>query len=333
MMSRFKAALHWIRRHPIRTSACAGFVGIVALNGLAYQQARAMMWFANPGARTQRPERLSGLEKIQVLFTGIRVPRPENTASPADFDLPFETLRIPVDRTVTVEAWSIPAESTRGTVVLFHGYAAAKEELLPEARRFHGWGYTVWLVDFRGSGGSSERYTTIGYLEAEDVAAAVQMIRSQSRSVPVILYGRSMGAAAVLRAIRAHDVSADAVILESVFDKLTTTAGNRFQLMGLPAFPGANLLVFWGGVAAGFPASRHNPVDDAPACHAPTLMLHGELDLNARIDEGQRVLHQLGDRHARLIPFPNTGHSPTLQADPEKWQQAIQEFFSERLGH
>ncbi len=332
MLSRIRSLLVWLRRRPLRSMLIICLIGFVALNWIAYQHSRAMLWFVQGGSRTPRPQKLSILGKAGVLLTGVRVPRPENGRTPSDLGLQYETKLISVDPTVTLEAWAIPVARPRGTVILFHGYAAAKCELLPEAEAFHELGYDVWLVDFRGSGGSSERYTTIGVREADDVAAAVDYVREKSPDGPLVLYGRSMGAAAVLRGIHACGVVSDAVILESVFDRMSTTAANRFHLMGLPAFPGANLLIFWGGVSAGFDGSRHNPVDYAPSCRCPVVMLHGELDPNARLEEGHNVRESLGDRSSALIVFPGTAHVPTLAADPQRWKAAIQTFL-ERVGH
>jgi pimeloyl-ACP methyl ester carboxylesterase len=252
------------------------------------------------------------------------VPRPVNHGTPADHQLKYAIRLIPVDEQVSLEAWQIPAKAPRGTIALFHGYAGSKSDLLPEAAAFHKLGFDVWLVDFRGSGGSTEDYTTIGYLEAEDVAAVARDMQTESAASPLILYGRSMGAAAVLRAMHACGTRADAVILESTFDRMLTTAQNRFHQMGLPAFPSANLLVYWGGVSAGFDASRHNPVDYAPSCECPTLLLHGESDVNAQPDEGRHVQSRLGDTSAELVIFPEAGHTPLRATDAERWQAAIE---------
>lgn len=298
-------------------------IGVAGLNLLAYQHAKAMIWFVDGGPRTSRPDKLSTWGKVHVLLTGVKVPRPENDRTPSNIELEHTTERIRVGDAITLEAWLIPALEPKGSVLLFHGYAGAKCDLLPEAMVFHDLGYAVWLIDFRGSGGSSEQYTTVGFLEAEDVAAAVSHVEQASIDRPLILYGRSMGAAAILRAIDAFGVSADGVILESVFDRMLTTAGNRFQLMGLPSYPGANLLIFWGGVCAGFDASRHNPVDYAANCRCPALLLHGDEDLNARLEEGKAVQSQLQDRDAELAIFPKTGHQPTRAVDPDRWHLAV----------
>src|ERR1700684_4339339 len=68
----------------------AAFVG---LNVIAFMQARAMTHFTDGGSRTQPPERLSFFQKMGVLFTGVRMPRPTNSSTPADLGLKFETIR------------------------------------------------------------------------------------------------------------------------------------------------------------------------------------------------------------------------------------------------
>ena len=98
-------------------------------------------------------------------------------------------------------------------VILFYGYSAEKTSLLDEARAFLDLGASVLLVDFRGSGGSSESYTTVGVHEAEDVAAAIRYARERLSHGNVFLFARSMGAAAILRAVRAHAVQLDGVML------------------------------------------------------------------------------------------------------------------------
>jgi alpha-beta hydrolase superfamily lysophospholipase len=323
MLTRIRSATKWVRRHPWLATVILLCVCLVSVNALAYQQARAMLWFVRDGSRTLRPDQLSTLGKIAVLATGVRVPRPENDRTPLDNGLDFYTKRIEVVSDIVLEVWVLPADASQGTVLLLHGYAGAKCDLLAEAKVFHELGYVVWLVDFRGSGGSSENYTTIGYSEAEDVAATITRIREDSEDQPLIVYARSMGAAAILRAVHIHKSKVDAVILESVFDRLQVTVGNRFRQMGLPAYPAANLLIFWGGICTGFNGGEHNPVEYAPSCHCPTLFLHGEIDPNATLQHARNVQTQSGDRDSELVVFEKTGHTPTIAADFVRWKGAV----------
>jgi hypothetical protein len=84
-----------------------------------------------------------------------------------------------------------------------------------------------------------------------------------------------MGAAAILRAVHAHAIQPDGVILEAVFDTLLNTVRHRFRAMQVPAFPSAELLVFWGGRQWGFDGFEHNPSGYAASVHCPTLLMHG----------------------------------------------------------
>ncbi|NOK62221.1 MAG: alpha/beta fold hydrolase [Chloroflexi bacterium AL-W] len=74
------------------------------------------------------------------------------------------------------------------------------------------------------------------------------------------LYGVSMGSSAILRAVALHDLDPDVLILEGVFDRLTTTTRHRFAAFGVPVFPATELLLFWGSVQMGYNGFRHNPV-------------------------------------------------------------------------
>jgi pimeloyl-ACP methyl ester carboxylesterase len=126
-------------------------------------------------------------------------------------------LPVPGPDDITLAAWYCNRGRGTPVVILFHGYSAEKTSLLGEARAFFDLGASVMLVDFRGSGGSSESYTTVGVREAEDVAVALHYARRRLSHGNVFLFGRSMGAAAILRAVHAHGTQPDGVILEAVF--------------------------------------------------------------------------------------------------------------------
>jgi pimeloyl-ACP methyl ester carboxylesterase len=187
-------------------------------------------------------------------------------------------------------------------------------------------------VDFRGSGESSEAYTTIGYREAEDVAAAVRYAREHLPHARLILYGQSMGAAAVLRAVHACGVQPDAIIAEAVFDRMLSTVRNRFRIMGVPSFPGAELLVFWGGRQAGFDGFSLNPVDYAASVRCPILFLHGAADPRARIEEARSVFAAVPG-WKRFKEFPGLGHQAALARFPDEWKATVAQFLRDAALH
>jgi hypothetical protein len=131
-----------------------------------------------------------------------------------------------------LEAWSVAHPQPRGVVLLFHGYAASKQQVLLPAQALYEMGYSTFLVDFRGSGGSSGTTTTLGMREAEDVAAAVAYVRQMWPEQRIILYSTSMGSSAVLRAVAVEGVQPDAIIAEAPFDQLSNAVRARFRLGG-----------------------------------------------------------------------------------------------------
>jgi uncharacterized protein len=297
----------------------------VLFNFVAYQQAYAMLHFTTSGTRTAHIESLSVWQKIKVLFTGVHIPKPLNATTPKNFGLSFETHKINVTDEIVLEAWYIPHPQPKGIILLFHGYAASKSSLLAAARAFHEMSYNTFLVDFRGSGGSNQNTTSLGYYEANDVSKATQYVQTQFRHQPMILYGQSMGSTAILRAIHTHHIQPNAIIIEGTFGNLLTTIKNRFDLMGLPSFPAAHLLVFWGGIQSGFSGFEHNPIDYAKQVHCPTLMLHGTEDRRANIHEAEIVFNNLKGPK-QLERFEGLKHESYLATRFEQWKRSVSEF-------
>src|SRR4051794_23092534 len=217
-------AFRWCRARWKRLLALAVLVPLVLLNLLAYLHARSFTHYATATA-TARPPSLTGWKKLGVLVTGVTLPRPENYTTPAAVGLAFTTRTIPLAGGA-LEAWHIAADSPRGLAILFHGRGGCKSGVLNETAAFHELGYDTLLVDFRGGGGSSGSECTLGVREGEDVAAAVAFARERWPGRRVVLYGQSMGSAAILRAIPHHNVVPDVVILECPFDRLLTTVGH-----------------------------------------------------------------------------------------------------------
>lgn len=296
--------------------------GILAVNALAFGHARALLQFSASGTRTKNPEDLSLRERAWVLLTGTTVPKPADAHTPASLGLSFEQRTIDVGNGIRLGAWWIPQAQAEHGVILFHGFAASKGQVLDEAAAFHARGLSVLVVDFRGSGESSESYTTIGYVEADDVIAAVRYAENELGLHRPLLYGFSMGAAAVLRACALGLPQVRGVIIQGVFDRMLSTVEQRFVSMGVPATPFAQLLVLWGGVQGGFWGFSHNPADYARSCRAPVLMLHGSDDPRATLAQATHVFEAVpGDK--QLVVFPQAGHEPLRAHDRARWDEAV----------
>ncbi|MAG92586.1 MAG: hypothetical protein CMJ48_02370 [Planctomycetaceae bacterium] len=315
----------WINSNRKATASLALLAVVVAVNALAFMHAHAMTHFAVDGERTGGPASLSTWQKAKVLLTGVRLPKPRISETPAEFGLSYHVHRFTSETGIEYEAWHVPCPESQGLCVLFHGYGRCKSSLLGEAQAWRELGYETLLVDFRGAGGSSGRETSIGFHEADDVVAACEFARRELTDEPPLLCGRSMGAVAVLRAVAKNDLEVKALIVESPFDRLVSTSENRFYAMGLPAFPFAQLLVFWGGVQHGYSGFEHNPVEYAEDVDCPVLLINGTLDSRVTQEQARSVFENLAGRK-QLVFFEGVGHESCQAADAQKWTRCVAEF-------
>lgn len=313
----------------LRTATWALLGVVAALNVVACLHARAMTTFTAGGARTPSPEDLGLGGWLDVVLTGVEIPRPTNDRTPADLGLGFTTLRFPNGLGDELEAWHLPADAEAEAsapefvVIAFHGYADSKEGLLGFGAALHAMGVDALLVDFYGSGGSTGTGTTIGQREAADVVAALTFARGRWPGARFVLLGQSMGGAAILRAVAVEGARPDGLVLDSVFDRMVSTVGSRFRTMGLPARPLADLLVFWGGWWTGTDAGAHDPVAYARAVPCPALVMHGERDARVTREEALAVQEAM-NAPSRFTEYPGARHGGLLRSDPERWRRDIE---------
>ncbi len=297
------------------------------LNVLAYRHAYTFLHFTASGEALEKVNLTSIGDKLILLIQGLAISKPQSFMIPVSVRSDCRDQTIPTDTQLTLSAWYCAGSSGK-LVILFHGYAMEKSSLINEAKALLAANHSVLLVDFRGSGASSAAYTTIGYVEADDVAASVYYAREHYPHKKLILYGQSMGAAAIFRAIDQLDIKPDALIVESVFDSLLNTVINRFDNLNIPYFPSAHLLVFWGGIQADFNAFTHNPVDYARSTTSPVLFLHGEQDNKARLPAAMRVFDAVPTEQKAIEVFSEAGHESLYRRHPAQWRSAVLTFLA-----
>lgn len=298
----------------------------VLMNVVAYFHAYKFTHFSqSDSAKTKDPARLSGFDKIKIVLFGIDNPRPRSQTTPKQ---PFTTVRIQSAQTA-LECWHITVAKPKGTVILFHGYSAEKSQMLERSDELLQMGYNTLLVDFMGCGGSEGNETTIGFHEAENVKACFNHLKQQGEE-HIFLFGSSLGAAAVIKAVSEGDISPAGIIVECPFGSMYDAVRMRFAAMNLPAFPMAGLLVFWGGVQHGFWGFAHKPTEYAKSVRTPTFLLWGGKDDKVSREEIGTIFHNLSSPK-RLVIYPLAGHTGYLAGYREQWKSDIRGFMERGL--
>ncbi len=292
------------------------------VNVAAYNHAYQFTHFSDSSSARKKPEELSLVEKMKVLLCGIENPRPVNTTTPKP---PFETIELQSYQ--RLEGWLIEKENAKGIVVLFHGYTGSKSGNLSYGTAFNRMGYSTLLMDFQGGGGSEGNRTTIGYKESLDVKRSLEYAAQRYPDQEVILFGSSMGAVAILRAVAEYHITPNKIILECPFGTMKATVRKRFEAMKIPSFPFAELLLFYGGLQNGFNAFQHNPILYAGKVNLPTLLMYGSKDQRVTEAEINAIYERLSGEKV-LVSLPNSGHENYLINSEQDWLAGVQSFLS-----
>lgn len=291
----------------------------ILMNVIAIFHAYKFTHFSSTATERVNPDKLNVIQKAALLLFGASNPKPKNTTMLAQ---PYETITLQSNK--KLESWYIKSANSKGTVLLFHGYQGNKSNLIEASDEFVKMGYNTLLVDFMGSGGSEGDQTTIGAKEAEEVTTCFEYIAGKGEK-NIYLYGSSMGAVAIMKAISDDGIAPKGIITGCPFGTMYKTVCARFDIMGVPSFPMAGLLMFWGSAENGFWAFSHNPEEYAKAITCPTLLLWGEKDNRVSRSEIDAIYTNLAGPKT-LKTFPQTGHGAYVDTDHDVWVADVQQF-------
>ncbi len=177
-----------------------------------------------------------------------------------------------------LRAFFVPCRDGRPTAVaiLVHGLFRNAMEVEPVAAMFRDLDVDVLLLELSNHGGSERHEFTFGYLEHEDVLAAVDYVRRRPGGIdaPLILFGVSLGGVAVaLAAPKIPELRG--LVLDAPIANLLDTAHRQLErFLKFPSFYTSLMLwhlEFW----AGFDLADVRPIDsfgDLPPT-LPTLFV------------------------------------------------------------
>jgi esterase/lipase len=242
-------------------------------------------------------------------------------------DVPYQAVHLLTKDSLSLEAWYIPVDSSKGTVILFHGLAGNKSSVLKQAYEFRFLGYNAMLVDLRAHGRSGGNITTMGFDESEDVRIAYEYIlkRGEKR---IILYGISLGSVVIAKAFYDFNIAPSRIILEIPFSNFKRLVGVRGKMIGFPEKPFGSFITFWASIEHGFNGYRQDTYKYVQKIHCPVLMQCGETDIFASAAERDVIFDNIASSEKKLVIYEHAIHQPLLNADPIKWRQEVSEFIS-----
>ncbi len=241
--------------------AIASLAVVVLVVGAAYLGQRRLMYF--PDTRRVQPA-AAGLANIEEVV--IKAP----------------------DGVALVNWWG-KAKHGQPTILYFHGNGGALVTRAPRFERFMGEGWGLFMMAYRGYGGSGGSPTQANNI-ADAVRAYDYLLAQGLKADQIILYGESLGTGVAARV--AVGRRAAGLILEAPYT--STVAVGALQYPFLP-------------VALGM-RDRYETDQVIAAINMPLLVIHGARDSVIPAAMGRRLV-EIAREPKRFVEFPAGGHS------------------------
>jgi uncharacterized protein len=298
-----------------------GLLVFLLINLITINQAYHFTHFYQHGTVNSFAEQTSGFwGKAKVALFGLKLEKLIGSTP----DSVYTDIKLKTKDGLTLEAWFIRVPNAKGTIALFHGHGSEKSANLSQSNEFNELGYSTFLVDFRAHGQSEGNTCTIGYREAEDVKLVYDYLKNMGEN-HIILYGISLGAATITKAIADYNLTPEKVILEMPYGSLPATVEGKMRMAGLTSEPFGGLLTFWGGAINGFWAFNMKPREFVKKIKCPVLLQWGRRDKGVTETEINEIFKNISSPK-ELVVYENSGHQNLYENEPDKWEEAVGTF-------
>jgi len=227
---------------------------------------------------------------------------------PVKYDLKYENISFNSQLdAVDLKGWWIPAQNNNNiinsnkTVIFAHGYKdtrdVSKIHALALAKRIAQEGYNVMMFDFRNSGESEGKVTSVGLFETKDMLSAIEYAKVNRKSQKISLIGWSMGAAVSIIA-GTESSYVNTIIADSSFSDLDTYLQTNLPVWSdLPNFP------FTAEIMSLLPIiERMDPKKVSPSKstnnlgNRKLLLIHSTDDKSIPYDNSVQIYNSIGDK-------------------------------------
>jgi len=196
-------------------------------------------------------------------------------------------------------------------VICLHGFSSCPRDMGAAVKHFYQWGWNALLPHLRGHGDSECGAVGMGWPDRLDVCAWAEYLVREYDSPRIVLYGGSMGGAAVMMTLGEPLPENVACAVEdcgysSLWDEYAHQA-REFLRLGPAVKPALCALDAVARLRAGFSLREASSVAQLKKSRTPTLFIHGEADNIVPF----RMLREVYDAcpcEKELLAVPGAGH-------------------------
>ncbi len=252
--------------------------------------------------------------------------------SPADWGLPYETVRCRAADGIRLSGWVVEPPGACGTVLLFHGIRRNRESVLDRIHMLAAEGYRCVAFDHRAHGESRGRKTSFGYHESLDVRAVYEWARRRWPRQAIAGLGLSMGAAALAYTAR-WQLSWSALVLESCYPDIGSAFTSRLHYGYPPWYRNLSAGVIWvSEKRLGVRLKQLAPVEQVGRfAPVPVLVVTGTEDAHATPRQAERLFDRCGEPR-ELFVVPGAGHKDIFEIGGRVYQERVLGFLERHLS-
>lgn len=273
-------------------------------------------------------------------WVGYKLSHPQHlplSSNPAWWGLHFRnvTFTTPGD-SLRLNGWWIPHPGSPLTVIISHGYrnnrVGHSVPQLAVARALHQMGVNILMFDFRGSGDSEGRLTSVGIFEQQDLVAATHAVLTRwAPKSQIVLLGYSMGASTALMAA-AEDSHVAGVIADSPFADLTQYLSTHLSVWThLPHYPFTPMVLWMMPKITGVSLHGASPIKLANKLgKRPVLLIAGSKDTIIPTQNSVALYRTLRitDPKVTLWMVPWSQHIQAYKVQPILYVNHLYQFLS-----
>ena len=221
----------------------------------------------------------------------------------------LEAVELQTDDSLTVHAWYWPGTRPM-TLVIFHGNGGDRSHRLDWMEQFHRLGLGVFIVDYRGYGGSEGSPTEEGlYRDAE---ASIRWLEERD-SGKLVFVGESLGSGVAVEMALRHPPAA--LIIQSGFSSAVDVARS----------------VYWFLPVGLLMSDRFDSIRKIGDVTAPLLQIHGEADSVVPVEFGRRLFDAAAEPKVWL-GIPGGDHNDGIWMGDKGNVEAVDSFLREWVG-
>ena len=215
---------------------------------------------------------------------------------------------VAVDDEISLSCRFFPAADTAPNILFFYGNGETANDYNNIAPLYSQIGVNFFVADYRGYGrsGGWPSFTAMLSDSAKVLDYVEGMLKSEGFTGSIFVMGRSMGRHSAFELAARHGGRLGGVIIESGRPIL----GNF--VYGLPPQDARALEAAY--------------LEKVCSISIPALVIHGELDELAPVEQAAQMHHAFQSDDKRLLTIPGAGHNDLLYRGLNEYMAAIKDF-------